>query len=77
MARRKWPKGEPERWPPCGRAQADGVPCQQLDRDCEECAQAYPELEARPRNSSERKKSDKPLVDIKYGGDDKRDKDDD
>ena len=33
----------PRRWPPCARAQADGVPCQDLDRDCEKCEQAYPE----------------------------------
>lgn len=35
---------DPKHWPPCDRAQADGVPCQQLDRDCEKCAQAYPQL---------------------------------
>ena len=47
------PKSDPDRWPPCGRAQADGVPCQQLDRDCEDCEQAYPELEPRTRSSLE------------------------
>ena len=49
----KKPKNDPERWPPCGRAQADGVPCQQLDRDCEDCEQAYPELESRTSTSLE------------------------
>lgn len=23
--------------PPCGEAQADGVPCDELGRDCEDC----------------------------------------
>jgi len=26
---------------PCGRAQADGVPCQELGHDCEECEEAF------------------------------------
>jgi hypothetical protein len=26
---------------PCGEAQADGVPCFELDRDCSECQEAY------------------------------------
>lgn len=26
---------------PCGQAQADGVPCFELDRDCSECDEAY------------------------------------
>jgi 2-oxoglutarate ferredoxin oxidoreductase subunit alpha len=34
-----------ERWPPCGRAQADGVPCPELGRDCEQCDLAYPRSE--------------------------------
>jgi hypothetical protein len=53
------PKNDPERWPPCGRAQADGVPCQQLDRDCEECEQAYPELQQRTEDSIEAAKRHK------------------
>jgi hypothetical protein len=33
--------------PPCGEAQADGVPCEEPDRDCEDCDQAkgFPEKE--------------------------------
>ena len=34
---------DPEHWPPCDRAQADGVPCQELGRDCEKCEHAYPQ----------------------------------
>ena len=26
--------------PPCAEAQADGVPCEELDRDCEDCEHA-------------------------------------
>lgn len=26
---------------PCGQAQADGVPCFELDRDCATCEEAY------------------------------------
>jgi hypothetical protein len=26
---------------PCGQAQADGVPCFELDRDCATCDEAY------------------------------------
>lgn len=26
--------------PPCSEAQADGVPCDELDRDCEDCGRA-------------------------------------
>ena len=26
---------------PCGEAQADGVPCFELDRDCSQCDEAY------------------------------------
>lgn len=29
--------------PPCEQAQADGVPCTELGRDCEICEKAYPE----------------------------------
>ena len=53
---KKDPKNDPEHWPPCGRAQADGVPCQELDRDCEKCEQAYPELESPSRNTGENTK---------------------
>lgn len=28
--------------PPCGEAQADGVPCDELGRDCEDCEKAEP-----------------------------------
>jgi hypothetical protein len=31
-------------WPPCAQAQADGVPCQEIGRDCEECQKAFPNL---------------------------------
>lgn len=29
-------------WPPCPEAQADGVPCPELGRDCEDCERADP-----------------------------------
>lgn len=29
--------------PPCEEAQADGVPCDELGRDCEDCENAEPE----------------------------------
>jgi len=29
--------------PPCGEAQADGVPCEEMGNDCEDCDQAEPE----------------------------------
>ncbi len=29
-------------WPPCPEAQADGVPCPDLGRDCEDCERADP-----------------------------------
>lgn len=47
------------RWPPCARAQADGVPCQELGRDCEQCAEAYPDLTTTveaPRNEATARK---------------------
>jgi hypothetical protein len=28
-------------WPPCAQAQADGVPCPEIGRDCEECEKAF------------------------------------
>ncbi len=31
---------------PCGEAQADGVPCGELGRNCERCAQAFALLKA-------------------------------
>ncbi len=35
---------ERERWlPPCEHAQADGVPCTEVGRDCEICERAYRE----------------------------------
>ena len=34
-----------ERWPPCAEAQADGVPCQELGRDCEKCEKAFPRFD--------------------------------
>jgi len=33
--------------PPCEQAQADGVPCTELGRDCEVCERAYEEWRAR------------------------------
>lgn len=36
-----------EGWPPCAQAQADGVPCQEIGRDCEECEKAFPNLRKR------------------------------
>ena len=53
----------PQPWPPCARAQADGVPCQELDRDCEKCAQAYPELQLRGqrRDADKNTKADHPM----------------
>ena len=42
---------EPERpWPLCDLAQADGVPCQELGRDCDTCEAALPP----PRHRSPR-----------------------
>lgn len=32
--------------PPCAEAQADGVPCPSLGRDCETCAQAIRAVES-------------------------------
>jgi hypothetical protein len=32
--------------PPCAEAQADGVPCPSIGRDCETCAQAIRAVEA-------------------------------
>ena len=29
--------------PPCGESQADGVPCEEMGNDCEDCDQAEPE----------------------------------
>jgi len=29
--------------PPCGEAQADGVPCEEIGGDCEDCDRAAPE----------------------------------
>ena len=38
---------------PCGEAQADGVPCFELDRDCSVCEEAYQAwLEFRRRKES-------------------------
>jgi len=31
-------------WPPCSQAQADGVPCQEVGKDCEDCEKAFPNL---------------------------------
>jgi 2-oxoglutarate ferredoxin oxidoreductase subunit alpha len=42
-------RDQSEQWPPCSRAQADGVPCQELGRDCEKCEEAYPELTVRKK----------------------------
>jgi hypothetical protein len=37
----------PEAWlPPCEQAQADGVPCTEVGRDCEICERAYKERRA-------------------------------
>ena len=47
----------PQPWPPCDRAQADGVPCQELDRDCEKCAQAYPEWQPRTERADANNKA--------------------
>jgi hypothetical protein len=44
---------KPQHWPPCDRAQADGVPCQELDRDCEKCAKAYPDLQGRDNQNDQ------------------------
>jgi len=33
--------------PPCEQAQADGVPCTELGRDCEVCERAYEEWRER------------------------------
>jgi hypothetical protein len=38
------PDGWEGKWPPCAEAQADGVPCEEVDRDCEDCDKAYPEI---------------------------------
>lgn len=40
------PEGWEEKWPPCAEAQADGVPCEEVDGDCEDCDKAYPEITA-------------------------------
>ncbi len=32
-------------WPPCGESQADGVPCEELRRDCEDCERSEPPAE--------------------------------
>lgn len=39
-------------WPPCAQAQADGVPCQELGRACEECERAFPYLVQEPRREA-------------------------
>jgi len=37
------PVTDTSRWlPPCEQAQADGVPCTEVGRDCEICERAYP-----------------------------------
>ena len=33
----------------CPEAQADGVPCTALGKDCEICEKAYPKKEGKPR----------------------------
>ena len=38
------PAGKKPEWPLCDQSQADGVPCEELDRDCEECEEASPLL---------------------------------
>jgi len=35
----------PADWPLCAEAQADGVPCYELGRDCDVCGKAAPEIE--------------------------------
>jgi len=36
---------KPVNWPLCAEAQADGVPCYELGKDCDVCGKASPELE--------------------------------
>jgi hypothetical protein len=38
------PAGQSPPWPLCEQAQADGVPCFELGRDCEICEHASPLL---------------------------------
>lgn len=48
MAQARTEKAEEQRrridtgGPPCGEAQADGVPCDELGRDCEDCDKTEP-----------------------------------
>lgn len=40
--------------PPCPESQADGVPCDELGRDCDDCERGYPEEASLQERSPER-----------------------
>jgi hypothetical protein len=40
--------------PPCPEAQADGVPCEELGRDCEDCERGHPDETVEPAPSEDR-----------------------
>jgi len=40
--------------PPCEQAQADGVPCTEVGRQCEICEHAYPEWRAARQGDGDR-----------------------
>ena len=43
-----------DRWlPPCEQAQADGVPCNEVGRDCEICERAHKEMRAQQEGPPE------------------------
>jgi hypothetical protein len=47
------PPGEGMGGPLCAEAQADGVPCFELGRECETCERAYTSWARRPREEEE------------------------
>lgn len=40
--------------PPCPESQADGVPCDELGRDCEDCERGHPEKRGLEKRRTER-----------------------